>query len=116
MDEVSLVIDLLTTTWSSSATTLQSAGKISSDHTGTPNIIDIRNMDKNKGVRYDLSSKDVIIVFEEGQNIEYPTIHFDIRNETHTFTLHIRCIHDERAGTDGSLPNLSHATNGNAEL
>lgn len=103
MDEVSLVIDLLTTTWSSSATTLQSAGKISSDHTGTPNIIDIRSMEKNKGVRYDLSSKDVIIVFEEGQNIEYPTIHFDIRNETHTFTLHIRCIHDERAGTDGDF-------------
>ena len=94
MDEVSLVVDLLTNTWSSSATTLQSAGKITSDHTGTPNIIDIRTMDKNKGVRYDLSSKDVIIVFEDSQNIAYPTVHYDVRNETHSFTLHIRCIHD----------------------
>jgi hypothetical protein len=100
MDEVSLLVDLLTTNWAASATTLQSAGTITSDHTGTPNIIDIRNMDKNKGVRYDLSSKDVVIIFEDSQNIEYPTVNFDIRNETHTFTLHIRCIHDERAGTD----------------
>tara|TARA_R110000751_G_scaffold217227_5_gene320260 strand:- start:433 stop:942 length:510 start_codon:yes stop_codon:yes gene_type:complete len=103
MDEVSLLVNLLTTTWSSSATTLQSAGAITSDHVGTPNIIDIRTMDKNKGVRYDLSSKDVIIVFEESQNITYPTVHYDVRNETHTFTLHIRCIHDERAGTDTSF-------------
>lgn len=103
MDEVSLLIDLLDTNWTSSATTLQTAGKITSDHIGKPNIIDIRSMQANRGVRYDLSSKDLIVVFEDSQTIEYPTVHFDIRNETHTFTIHLRCIQDERAGTDADF-------------
>ena len=67
---------------------------------GTPNIIDIRNMTKNRAVRYDLSSGDLIIISENGQNIDYPTINWDIRNETYTMTIDIRTIHDERAGTD----------------
>ena len=100
MDEVSLLIDLVSSNWSSSTATLQSAGTISAEHTGTPNFVDVRTLERGKGVRYDLSSKDVIIFFEDGQNLEYPTIHFDLRNETYTFTMHIRTIHDERAGTD----------------
>ena len=100
MDEVSLLIDLVSSNWSSSATTLQSAGTISADHVATPNFVDVRTLERGKGVRYDLSSKDVIIFFEDGQNIEYPTVHFDVRNETYTFTMHIRTVHDERAGTD----------------
>lgn len=103
MDEVSLIIDLVSSYWSSSATTLNNEGVISSDHVSTPNFVDVRNMDRGKGVRYDLSSKDVIVFFEDGQNIEYPTIHYDIRNESYTFTLHIRTIHDERAGTDADF-------------
>ena len=100
MDEVSLLVNMLDSVWTSSATTLQSAGTITSSHIGKPNIVDIRTMEANKGSRYDLSSKDLIVVFEDGQTIDYPTIGFDIRNESYTFTIHIRCIHDERAGTD----------------
>tara|TARA_R110002110_G_scaffold47357_2_gene142315 strand:+ start:14163 stop:14747 length:585 start_codon:yes stop_codon:yes gene_type:complete len=70
---------------------------------GTPNIIDIRNMTKNRAVRYDLSSGDLIIISENGQNIDYPTINWDIRNETYTMTIDIRTIHDERAGTDANF-------------
>ena len=103
MDEVSLLIDLLDSNWSSSATTLQSAGTISSDHIGKPNIIDIRTLEANKGTRYDLSLKDLIVVFEDSQNLEYPTVHFDIRNETYSFTVHIRHVQDERAGTDSNF-------------
>ena len=103
MDEVNLIIDILDTNWTSSATALESLGYISSSHTGKPNLIDVRSLEKNKGVRYDLSSKDVIIVFEDSQNLEYPTIHFDLRNETYGFTLHIRTVHDERAGTDAAF-------------
>ena len=103
MDEVSLLIDLLDSNWSSSATTLQSAGTITSDHIGKPNIIDIRNLDVNRGSRYDLSLKDLIVIFEDSQTIEYPTVHFDIRNENYAFTLHIRTVQDERAGTDGDF-------------
>ena len=100
MDEVSLLINLVTTKWAASATTLQNAGTITADHVTTPNFVDVRTLQKNKGVRYDLTAKDVIIFFEDSQNIEYPTISFDVRNETYTFTMHIRTIHDERAGTD----------------
>jgi len=103
MDEVSLLIDLLDSNWSSSATTLQSAGTISSDHIGKPNIIDIRTLEANRGSRYDLSLKDLIVIFEDSQNIEYPTVHFDIRNETYSFTVHIRHVQDERAGTDSNF-------------
>ena len=103
MDEVSLLMDLVSTNWSSSVSTLVSAGTISADHAGTPNFVDVRTLQKNKGVRYDLTAKDVIIFFEDSQNIEYPTVHFDVRNETYSFTMHMRTIHDERAGTDASF-------------
>ena len=103
MDEVSLLIDLVSSKWSSSVSTLVSAGTISADHAGTPNFVDVRTLDKNKGVRYDLTAKDVIVFFEDSQNIEYPTVHFDVRNETYSFTMHMRTIHDERAGTDASF-------------
>ena len=103
MDEVSLLIDLVSSKWSSSVSTLVSAGTISADHAGTPNFVDVRTLQKNKGVRYDLTAKDVIIFFEDSQNIEYPTINFDVRNETYSFTMHMRTIHDERAGTDADF-------------
>ena len=103
MDEVSLLIDLVSSKWSSSVTTLINEGKITADHAGTPNFVDVRTLDKNRGVRYDLTAKDVIIFFEDSQNLEYPTIHFDVRHETYSFTMHIRTIHDERAGTDASF-------------
>ena len=103
MDEVSLLIDLVSSNWSSSVSTLVSAGTISADHAGTPNFVDVRTLQKNKGVRYDLTAKDVIIFFEDSQNIEYPTVHFDVRNETYSFTMHMRTIHDERAGTDADF-------------
>ena len=103
MDEVSLLIDLVSSNWSSSATTLRSAGTISADHVATPNFVDVRTLQKNKGVRYDLTAKDVIIFFEDSQSLEYPTVHFDVRNETYSFTMHIRTIHDERAGTDANF-------------
>jgi len=103
MDEVSLLIDLVSSKWSSSVTTLISEGKITADHAGTPNFVDVRTLDKNRGVRYDLTAKDVIVFFEDSQSIEYPTTTFDVRNETHSFTMHIRTIHDERAGTDANF-------------
>ena len=103
MDEVSLLIDLVSSKWSSSVTTLISEGTITADHAGTPNFVDVRTLDKNRGARYDLTAKDVIVFFEDSQNIEYPTTTFDVRNETYSFTMHMRTIHDERAGTDAAF-------------
>tara|TARA_R110002012_G_scaffold32316_5_gene95639 strand:- start:81 stop:593 length:513 start_codon:yes stop_codon:yes gene_type:complete len=103
MDEVSLFIDMLSNGWSASATALVSAGTISASHAVTPEFLDVRNTTKNKGVRVDLSrSPATIVVFEDGQTIDYPTAMYDIRNETYTFTTHIRVLHDERGGTDAA--------------
>lgn len=106
MDEVSLILDIINTNWNTSRSTLNSAGKLGSTP-ALPNLIDIRTLQKNKGVRYDLSAGDVIIVFEDSQSINYPTVHYDVRNETYSFTIHIRTIHDERAvGVGSTDPNF----------
>ena len=103
MDEVTLLLDLLSTNWSSNATALVSAGTIDASHAVTPDFIDIRTLSANKGVRVDLSrTPATIVVFEDSQSITYPTIHYDVRNESYSFTLHIRVLHDERGGTDAS--------------
>mgnify|MGYP003643928911 FL=1 len=103
MDEVSLLIDLINSNWSSNASALQSAGTISASHAVTPEVIDIRSITKNKAARVDLGRfPATIVVFEDSQNLEYPTIHYDVRNETYSFTLHIRVLHDERSGFDAS--------------
>ena len=54
MDEVSLLLDLLSNNWSSNATALVSAGTISASHAVTPEFLDVRNTTKHKGVRVDL--------------------------------------------------------------
>ena len=60
-------------------------------------------MTANKGKRVDLSrTPATIVVFEDSQSIEYPTAQYDVRNETYSFTLHIRVLHDERGGEDAS--------------
>lgn len=103
MDEVSLIIDLINSNWSTNAQALVADGTITASNAVTPDVIDVRTTTANKGVRVDLSrTPATIVVFEDSQNIEYPTIHYDIRNETYSFTLHIRVLHDERSGLDAS--------------
>jgi len=101
MDEVSLLLDLLSNNWASNATALVSNGTIDASHAVTPDFIDIRTLSANKGVRVDLSrTPATIVIFEDSQTIEYPTVMYDIRNEIYSFTLHIRVLHDERGGAD----------------
>lgn len=103
MDEVSLLIDLIDNNWSSNATALVSSGDISASHAVTPEVIDIRTTTAHKGARVDLNQYPAtIVVFEDSQSIEYPTVHYDIRNETYSFTIHIRVLHDERSGLDAN--------------
>ena len=103
MDEVSLVLDILADGWSAAASALVSSSTIASGHAVTPEFLDIRNTTKNKGVRVDLSrSPATIVVFEDSQSLSYPTVHFDVRNETYSFTIHIRVLHDERGGLDAA--------------
>ena len=69
----------------------------------TPTIIDIRNMTRNKAQRYDLSSGDLIVVYQESNSIDYPTISWDVRNEGHSFTIYIRTLQDERGASDANF-------------
>jgi len=103
MDEVTLLIDIVSSNWNAAVTDLKAKGLITTGHDGTPNFIDVRTLERGKGVRYDLSKKDVIIFFEDSQTINYPTIHYDIRNESYSFTLHIRTVHDERGASDADF-------------
>ena len=100
VDEVTYVVELLKQNW---ANAISSVSGIAAVHQVTPTIVDVRNLTKNKAVKYDLSNKvagesssDLIVVFEDNQDIQYPTIAYDVRNETYSVTLHIRCIDDDR--------------------
>ena len=107
MDEVSLLKDLIDNGWSSNASALVTAGTISASHAVTPDVIDIRSMTANKGKRVDLSrTPATIVLFEDSQSIEYPTVHYDVRHENYTFTLHIRVLHDERGGADAVMARI----------
>tara|TARA_R100001082_G_scaffold93193_1_gene59977 strand:- start:7959 stop:8525 length:567 start_codon:yes stop_codon:yes gene_type:complete len=66
----------------------------------TPTIIDIRSAAANRGRRYDLSSGDLITVYETSNSVEYPTISWDVRNENFTLTIDMRTIQDERGVSD----------------
>ena len=116
LDEVTYLVELLkgtnitqsdysgTNTWAGSATAAGTSG-----HQVTPTIIDIRNMNKNTALRYDMSNatgsttSDLIVVFENSQTINYPTIGWDIRDETYTLTMHIRTIQDDRGASDATF-------------
>ena len=69
----------------------------------TPTIVDIRNMTRNKAARYDLSSGDLIVVYQESNSVDYPTISWDVRNEVHSFTINIRTLQDERGASDANF-------------
>ena len=84
--------------WNGSAETIFGSGYASD--APKPTIVDIRNMTRNKAARYDLSSGDLIVVYQDSNSIDYPTISWDIRNEVHTFTINIRTLQDERGASD----------------
>ena len=84
--------------WNGSATTLFAGD--SATKAPKPTIVDIRNMTRNKAARYDLSSGDLIVVYQDSNSIDYPTISWDIRNEVHSFTINIRTLQDERGASD----------------
>ena len=100
MDEVTFIIALLKDNWTDALNTLSARGDISNSHQPTPHgsdptmiFIDIRSIEPKKGRRVDIDSQSVIVVFEESSSTEYPTIDYAVRNETFTFTLHIRVLH-----------------------
>ena len=93
-----------TNSWAKSAETV--LGGSWATLVGTPTVVDIRNMNKNTAMRYDLSSGDLIIIYESGQTIEYPTISWDVRNENYNMTIDVRTLQDERGASD---PNFARS-------
>ena len=115
MDEVTYLVQLLRDNWPS-ASVMQNTLGISSSHRVKPTILDIRNLSsggstdgtsgkvsRGQARQYSLlnqtspaiggaTSSDLIVVFEDGQDIEYPTISWDVRNEIYNITCHIRTI------------------------
>ena len=115
MDEVTYLVQLLRDSWPS-ASVMQNTLGISSSHRVKPTILDIRNLSsggstdgtsgkvsRGQARQYSLlnqtspaiggaTSSDLIVVFEDGQDIEYPTISWDVRNEIYNITCHIRTV------------------------
>ena len=81
MDEVTFIVRLLNDNWAATATTLRGTKAVK------------LSIEPKTGRRVDVDSQEVIVVFEESANTEYPTIDYAVRNETFTFTLHIRVLH-----------------------
>jgi hypothetical protein len=115
MDEVTYAVQLLRDNWPSTSTMDTTLGIVAA-HRVKPTILDIRNLSsggstdgtsgkisRGQARQYSLlnqtspaigaaTSSDLIIVFEDGQDVEYPTISWDVRNETYNITYHIRTI------------------------
>jgi len=105
VDEVTFIIRLLSDRWSAAASALVSAGKITAGHVETPRFIDVRSIKPNEGRRVDADSKAIMIVYEDSNSTDYPTIDYAVRNENYDFTLHLRVLHRRDFAQDGSQSN-----------
>ena len=92
LDEVTFVKRLLSDNWSASSLSLYNSGKIATN-LPVPKIIDVRSIEPQEGRRVDADSNNVIVIFEDSSSTTYPTIDYAVRNETFTFTIHIRVLH-----------------------
>lgn len=105
MDEVTFIVRLLTDRWTAAGNALVSAGEITSGHNVTPRIVDVRSIKPNEGRRVDGDLQALLVVFEDSNSIEYPTIDYAVRNENYDFTLHLRVLHRRDFAQDGSQSN-----------
>jgi len=91
------LIRLLSDNWSAASTALHASGgstKQINAAVPTPKIIDVRSIAPKEGRRVDADSDSaIIIVYEDSNSTEYPTIDYSVRNETFNFTIHIRVLH-----------------------
>ena len=105
MDEVGFIVRLLTDQWTTAGNSLVSSGAILSAHNVTPRIVDGRSIKPNEGRRVDADTQALLVVFEDSNSVEYPTIDYSIRNENYDFTLHLRVLHRRDFAQDGSQSN-----------
>ena len=121
VSETEYLVDLLESNWDSAINALNTTsgnGTITDVHAVHPIIMDIRSLTSGKSVdaharsiggnRINMGSKketdsggiiysrDIIVIMETGNSIEYPTIAWDIRNETYNMNISIRTRQDDR--------------------
>jgi len=93
LDEVTFLIRLLSDNWSAASTTLNSANEIHSA-VPAPKFIDVRSLEPKQGRRVDADSDSaIVVVYEDSNSTEHPTIDHAIRNETFNFTIHARVLY-----------------------
>ena len=92
LDEVTFLIRLLSDNWSAASTTLNSANEIHSAIL-PPKFIDVRSLEPKSGRRVDADSGAIVVVYEDGNSTEYPTIDHAIRNESFNMTIHARVLY-----------------------
>ena len=105
LSEEGVVEEVLTDHWTTAGNALVSSGDIVSAHNVTPRIVDVRSIKPNEGRRVDGDLQALIVVFEDSNSIEYPTIDYAVRNENYDFTLHLRVLHRRDFAQDGSQSN-----------
>ena len=93
LDEVTFLLRLLSDNWAATSTTLVASGDILATHVETPKFIDIRSIEPKEGRRVDADAKSIVLVYEDSNSVEYPTIDYAVRNENYNMTIHIRVLH-----------------------
>tara|TARA_R110002020_G_scaffold43898_1_gene127049 strand:+ start:651 stop:1268 length:618 start_codon:yes stop_codon:yes gene_type:complete len=129
VSEVEYMVDLLDTNWDAAVTALKTTGgdgTIADIHGVHPIIIDIRDMGSAKtldsqgrgkgGNRISMGkkseapvspstvsySRDIIVIMETGNTINYPTLAWDIRDETYNLSISVRTRQDDRTLNDST--------------
>tara|TARA_R110001592_G_scaffold35695_1_gene121170 strand:+ start:25747 stop:26331 length:585 start_codon:yes stop_codon:yes gene_type:complete len=127
VDETTYLVTLLDEYWNTAVTALGS--DIPSIHRVKPQIMDIRSMDSTRtngrgGNRVRISSakettadgvtpsKDLVVIMEDSQSIEYPTRDWSVRNETYSMSISIRTKQDDRRTNDSGRVSPSGSTFG----
>ena len=125
VSETEFLVDLMDTNWNAAIAALNtSVGNSTTDVHGVhPIIIDIRDMSAGRntdskgrskgGNRINTASKkevtngdgyvysrDIIVISESGQTIDYPSYAHDIRHETYNMSISIRTRQDDRILND----------------
>tara|TARA_R110002167_G_scaffold136101_5_gene322732 strand:- start:1131 stop:1748 length:618 start_codon:yes stop_codon:yes gene_type:complete len=126
VSETEYLVDLLESNWDAAIAALKTTGggnaSIEDVHAVHPIIMDIRSYTSGKSVDAQgrslggnrinsaskkesaiggiVQSRDVIVIMETGNTINYPTLMWDIRDETYNMSISIRTRQDDRFLSD----------------
>jgi len=139
VDEVNFIVELLDENWDAATLALDTTNgnsTIADIHAVHPIIMDIRDMTSGRstdsqgrsrgGNKVQTQSKsevpvspstisysrDIIVIAESGNTVDYPTVTWDVRDEVYNISISIRTRQDDRKLNDGSRISPSGGTFG----